>query len=511
MDRILTPKQMSEAEQASVKLGVPLGELMDNAGEALAKEILSVAQSKMLRQIVILTGNGNNGGDGLVCADFLAKSGVIPTVILMCGEPKTELSKAAFTRLDKSIKVTDKDSYEFNSIINNAEIIADCVFGTGFHGEIKSDLLPYFEIIKKSQAYKIACDCPSGVNCLNGQISNGTLKCHKTITFYCSKTGLHFHPAKDFCGEITVASIGIPKGCDKGLTFSIGEVKKTEIKKLLPIRKRNSHKGTYGKLMLICGCEQYMGAAALCAKAALRSGVGIVNLLTPKVIAQSLVSAMPECTFTSLKTDENGFSTAENIPMIIERSKDCSAIVIGCGLGVTDGTKTLVYDVIKNAKCPIIIDADGINCLSEHIDVLEEKQAEVILTPHPAELARLCGVSTNEVLSDRIKYALLLAQKYNITIHAKGTQTITTMADGSCFITDFGNTALAKGGSGDLLAGLIGSFMAQGVCSKNACLLASCLMGSTAERLAESQSERGIIASDIISCIPQELKSWESE
>lgn len=511
MDRIVTPKQMAEAEQASVKLGVSLEELMGNAGEALAKEILSLAHSKMLDKVVILSGNGNNGGDGFVCAEFLAEAGVISTVILMCGKPKTELSKAAFERLDKKINVIDKSSCEFNDIINRADIIADCVFGTGFHGEIKSELLPYFDDIQKAQAYKIACDCPSGINCLNGQISAGTVKCHKTITFHCSKTGLQFHPAKDYCGEIAVSSIGIPNGWDNDLDFSINQVGRPEIKKLLPLRNRNSHKGTYGKLMVICGCEQYMGAAALCAKSALRSGVGIVNLCTPTTVAQSLVSAMPECTFTALKADENGFSTAENVSMIIERSKDCSAIVIGCGLGVTKGTKTLVYEVIKKAKCPIIVDADGINCLSEHIDILEEKQAEVILTPHPAELARLCGISTDEVLSERIKYALTLAKKYKVTVHAKGTQTITAGADGNCFITDFGNTALSKGGSGDMLCGLIGSFRAQGVLSESACLLASCLLGSTAERLAEDQSERGIIASDIISCIPQELKSWETE
>lgn len=511
MERILTPKQMSEAEQSSVKLGVSLEKLMENAGEAFGREILLTAQENMLRNIIILAGNGNNGGDGFVCANFLAESGVIPTVILMCGKPKTELSANSFNKLHKSIKVTDKSSDDFDSILSNAEIIADCVFGTGFHGEIKSDILPYFKAIEKSNAYKIACDCPSGVNCLNGKISDGTLRCEKTVTFHCLKTGLNLHPAKDFCGKITVASIGIPDGWEKNLSFFINKAEKQEIQKLLPHRERNSHKGKYGKLMLICGCEQYMGAAAICTKAALRSGIGIVDLCTPKAAVQSLVSAMPECTFTALQADENGFITADNTALLIERSEGCSAIVIGCGLGVTEDTKALVHEIIKNALCPVIIDADGINCLSEHIDVLEEKQTEIILTPHPAELSRLCGVTVDEILSDRIGYALKLASKYDITVHAKGTQTITAASDGHCFITDFGNTALSKGGSGDMLAGLIGSFIAQGVSSVDSCLLASCLMGCTAERLAENQSERGIIASDIISAFPLELKSWETK
>lgn len=154
MERILTPKQMGEAEQSSVRLGVSLEKLMNNAGEVLGREILLSAQENMLRNIIILAGNGNNGGDGFVCANFLAEAGVIPTVILMCGEPKTELAVNAFNKLHKSIKVIDKSSDDFKSILSNAEIIADCVFGTGFHGEIKSDILPYFKAIEEPMHIK---------------------------------------------------------------------------------------------------------------------------------------------------------------------------------------------------------------------------------------------------------------------------------------------------------------------------------------------------------------------
>ena len=465
----------------------------------------------MLRKFVFLVGSGNNGGDGFVAADFLAKSGVTPTVVLMCGEPETELAKAAFKKLDSDIKVIDCGSDEFHDIIDNAEIIADCVFGTGFHGEIAPALLKSFEYIGKSLAYKIACDCPSGVNCHNGQVSAGTLNCVKTVTFHCLKAGLLFHPARDFCGEITVRTIGIPDGWDDGITPVIEDKLKAEITPLLPKRCRNSHKGTFGKLILICGSEKYMGAAGICGKSALKSGVGIVNLCTPKSVAEALVPFMPESTFTPLTADENGFITAVNTPYLKTLANGCSAIVIGCGLGVTDDTKAVVFDVIKNAKCVIIIDADGINCLSEHIDVLEEKQAEIILTPHPAELARLCGVSVDEVLSDRLGYASSLAKKYGVTVHAKGVQTITATANGNAFITDFGNSALAKGGSGDLLAGLIGSFSAQGVSPVDACILADCLMGTAAEKLSNGLSVRSILAGDIIENLPYELWLWENE
>lgn len=511
MTTILTPKQMAEAEQASIKLGVSLGELMDNAGQAFGRELLSFALQENLRNIVILVGNGNNGGDGLVCANFLTESGIIPTVVLMCGKPKTELSVNAFESLHKSITVINEDSCNFTDVISNADIIADCIFGTGFHGEIKADLLEHFNVIGNSDAYKIACDCPSGVNCLNGQVADGTFRCIKTITFHRSKTGLHFHPAKDYCGDVIVKNIGIPDGWDKNMDTRIYLKPKHEIVPLLPHRSRNSHKGTFGRLMLICGSESYMGAAMISTKSSLKSGVGIAQLCTPTPVAHSLVSAMPECVFTLLAYDEQGFITADNASMLCDITKKCSAAVIGCGLGVTDGTKAVVYELIRNSQIPLIIDADGINCLSTHIDILEEKQAEIILTPHPAELARLCGVSTAEILENRLGYAVMLAKKYGVTIVSKATQTITALSDGTTFVTDFGNTALAKGGSGDMLAGLIGSFISQGVATQKACLLACCLMGCTAERLSAQYSERSILASDIISHFSQELKDWENK
>ena len=509
MTDILTPKQMGEAEQASVRLGVSLSELMDNAGNALGREVLNFAKKHMLKKIVILIGNGNNGGDGSVCANFLAEAGIVPTIMKMCGEPKTELSKSVVEKLHHTRKVISCEDECFEDVINNAEIIVDCVFGTGFHGEIREKNLRFFEKIGKSCAYKIGCDIPSGVNSDNGYVSKGTIKCTKTVTFHRAKIGMFLSPAKDFCGEILIKDIGIPKGWEAYVSGNVLKPDFDEIKSNLPKRDRNSHKGTYGKLMLVCGCENYMGAALISSLSALRSGIGIANLCTPKSVAKSLVCAIPECVLTGLKSDENGYISAENIQRLIEISKGSSAIVLGCGLGVCDGTKQVVSELIKNAECPIILDADGINCLCEHIDILKEKQGEIILTPHPAELSRLCKISLKECVENRLEYAKSLAEKYGVTVHAKGTQTITATADGLCYITDFGNTALAKGGSGDMLAGLIGSFVAQGEKSEKACLLASCLMGKTAEILAEEKSERGILARDIINAFPKVLKEWE--
>ncbi len=505
---ILTPQQMGCAEQASVKLGTSLSELMDNAGARLYKEIYRSALSLSAKNVLLLIGKGNNGGDGLVAANLLFDAGFKVIIYLPCGFPATDLSSAAYDKLNKTIPVICEDIEKLKDAVNMSQIIVDCVFGTGFHGDLRESIMPVFELIEKAKAYKIACDVPSGVNSLDGYASKGTVHYNKTVTFHRAKIGMFLSPAKDFCGNIYVCDISIPEGWENDIDISVEKPDLDCIRKLLPARNRNSHKGTYGKLMLVCGCENYMGAPLISAKAALHSGVGITNLCTPKSVASALVSAAPECVFTGLLADNEGYIAAVNANKLVEMSKSSQAMVIGCGLGVSENTKALVSQLIKSSECPVILDADGINCICENIDILSKRKSEIILTPHPAELARLCSCSVDEILQDRLKYANALARKYGVTVHAKGTQTF-TVTENSCFITDFGNTALAKGGSGDMLAGLIGSFRAQGLSGVNACILSSAVMGSSAEYLSKNNSERSILASDIISAFSKLFKEWE--
>ncbi len=508
MHEILTPAQMKEAEQASVRLGKGLDLLMDTAGEKLAQRIAAISHRLMKKSVVILAGNGNNGGDGFKAAGYLAAQGIYPAVVLCCGEPKTELSKAAFESMPMRIDVWDISDERIGGIISGAGIIADCVFGTGFHGELSENLRRLFGRINELSTFKIACDIPSGVNSLNGQASGGTFKADETVTFHRKKTGMFFSPAKEYCGKIITADIGIPDGWEEGLTLDISAVTPFEAAELLPARSDNSHKGTYGKCMLLCGSDRYPGAAIMSAMSAMRSGVGIVNLCTPQSVVMPAVTRIPEITFTALKTDDNGFVSADNLPKILDALSDADAIVVGCGLGKTEDTQRILFELVRKAKCPLIIDADGINCLSGHIDVLKEKQTEIILTPHIGELARLRGVGIKEILSDVIGYAGEIAEKYGVVVHAKNAQTA-TLYDGRCLITDFGCSALAKGGSGDMLAGLIGSLCAQGVAPGDACILADYIMGSSARLLCETNSPRGVLAEDIISCFPKML--WQVE
>ncbi|MBR6044826.1 MAG: NAD(P)H-hydrate dehydratase [Ruminococcus sp.] len=507
---ILTPPQMRTAELAATAHGVSLAKLMDNAGEALGRRVLSAAQRLMKRNILVICGTGNNGGDGFVAADFLLRTAASVTVIL-CGPAKSELAKAALARIEGRCEILRLSMLDDDfSVVDSAEIIVDCVFGIGFHGELPEDVQRLFLRCSLSSAYRIACDAPSGINCMSGRTSPNAFEAHETMTFHRPKLGMLMSPAKEHCGEITVADIGIGDYVEEYAKVTLMKADRSFVQSLLPYRIEDSHKGLFGRVVLVCGSSAYPGAAMIATHSALRSGVGIVNLCTHREVIISAVARMPECTFTPVSCDENGFMTDDAVETILRATERADACVIGCGLGKTARTEKLVCELVRRARCPLIIDADGINCLSAHIDVLKEKQTEIILTPHPAELARLCGTDTPSVTQDLFGHACEIAEQYSVTVHAKSTQTLTVKGK-TCYITDFGCSALAKGGSGDMLAGLIGGFMAQGVASDRACVLADYVMGRSARALCDTLSARGILASDIIGRFPATLYELEND
>lgn len=505
MDRILTVEQMTFCEHESEKYGVSLAQLMENAAAQLAAVIEENACKTS--KIVLLIGKGNNGGDGLVAANILLSHGFKPVMVLCCGEPDTDLSSAAFAKLDKGVQVLTGENALSN--IEGADVLVDCIFGTGFHGSLRENILPVFKACEKCSGMKIACDLPSGVNARNGQADKLSFKAALTVTFHRGKLGLYLQPAVDFCGEILVKDIGINKRCEDTIFPVITPFDVTKARAALPARPSDGHKGTFGKVVSVCGSESYIGAAGLSAMAAMRTGVGLFELCSAKSVVQSLSGNMFECTYSAMKTDEDGFMVSENADKILEKCEKAKCLLVGCGLGHTAETEKLVAELIENAEIPIVLDADGINSLCPNIDVLLKKKNTVILTPHPAELARLCGVTVGEVMSDRLGFACKLAKKYDVTVLAKSADTFAVSGERVYLCTE-GTTALAKGGSGDMLAGIVSSYCAQGCEAIDAAALGSYTLGSAAALAGYKHSERGVIARDIIDALPRFLYELES-
>lgn len=497
---ILTPKQMTEAEKYAVEQGISLWELMQNAGAGLAEAVKNYAYSNMKKNVLILCGKGNNGGDGFVCAKLLSESGMDVTVFNICGEPKSDLGTKAFKQLNEKISVI-YDSALLENEIEKADIIIDAVFGTGFKGELTESVKEIFRLVNNSGAYKIACDIPSGINCLNGDVSEETVLFDETVTFHALKIGCMFKKAAKHCGKITVTDIKIPQNEEKYCDYFISEATSDFPAQILPERDPSGHKGTFGKLLCVCGSSQYKGAAALSVGAALRSGVGMVELFCEKEISNSLFSTLPEAIYTEIDKAKPEIAAEK----ILEKSQKASAILIGCGLSSCENSRILVEKIIEESRIPVILDADGINSISSNINVLLNAKAAVILTPHPGELARICGVSTKEISNDRLGFAVKAAKELGVVIMAKGAGTFVT--DGKKVIfANCGNTALSKGGSGDILAGITGGFIAQGADFTDSCAAASIVLGKAAEFLAEGASQRCIIGSDILSALPYVFK-----
>lgn len=507
MPRILTAEQMGYAEKNSENYGVSLSELMDNAALSLCREITKIAYKQNLKNILILAGSGNNGGDGLVCANMLICNSLNVRIILVQGNPKSTLAKSAMSKLDKRAEIIPFSGAAAQT--EWADIIVDAIFGTGFHGNLPDEVKLLFSAVRKSKSVKIACDLPSGVNAKNGFVSDGTVKCDFTVCFHALKLGLLLSPAKEFCGEIITRDIGIPNQAEP-TDFEIVKLDKELVKSLLPPRPDNAHKGTFGKLLCVCGCSDYRGAAAISTMSALRTGVGLVNLCSVKDVISSLSSSIFEATYTSLNSDENGFISCDNADKIIELSKSTNALLIGCGLGKNAHTISLVKEIIENTEIPVIIDADGINCLCENINVLKNTKAKIILTPHPAEFSRLLGISVSEFLENRFDLVKKFSDEYNVTVLSKSTQSIAVSPEcKNVYLSDAGNSSLSKGGSGDLLAGMTASFVAQGVEPVSACAIGQFVLGCSAEYLSQSMSKRSVIARDIIDVLPFVLKEIE--
>lgn len=502
MQTILTTEQMKNCEQRSAECGTSLAQLMDNAGEALARAVLERCMRNDLHSCTILAGKGNNGGDGFVAANHLSFAGVKVKILLCCGQPCTELAAVAFEKLDKSVAVMT----DLQAALDGCDVIIDCVFGTGFKGELRSEQAKIFSAANETSALRIACDIPSGCDASNGKADPCAFKADLTVTFHAKKLGLLLSPAKYSCGEILTADIAIPEKARQS-DFPITVCDAHFVKGSLPYRTPYGHKGTFGKLVAVCGSDTYIGAAGLSALGALRTGVGLCELCTTDRVISSLSGSLLECIYTRLESD-GGSAAHTNADMLIEKSKSASCLLIGCGIGHTAETEKLIAQIVKRSHCPVVIDADGINSLAVNIDVLQKKKSDVILTPHPKELSRLCRCELSQVIDDPLGCAQQIADKYGVTVVAKSSETIVVTRDG-CVLVDAGNTALSKGGSGDILAGMTASLIAQGCDIKAACAAASFILGTSARTLCKDASPRGILPTDILREIPHTLKVIE--
>lgn len=504
----VTNEQMKAAEAAADSKGISYMKMMRNAGEACFERITRFLGGVEGKDIVILAGRGNNGGDGIVIANLLTEARASAILVFVQDLPRSDCARECYSLYEKVVKSTlyvhRKDAVM--RLISNCDAVIDCVFGTGFHGALEENMKELFGFADKNcPGIKISVDVPSGIDSDTGEIAEGAFRPDFTIVLGAMKRGLYSHPAYESCGRISLADIGIPADCYGGFEAVLTD---NVVNRFLPERKRVSHKGTYGRLLNISGSAFYTGAALLSTNGALRTGVGLCTLATPTRVINAVAPAIPEATYLPLEQDYDGFIADKSIDAVKMElmNRKYTAVLLGCGLGDRKTTAELTGFVIKNADCPVIIDADGLNSVSKNINVLKERKKGIIVTPHPAEFARMTGKTAEEIQRDRIGYAKAFAREYGCVTVLKGVNTVIAAPTGETFINTTGNPGLAKGGSGDVLAGMTASLAAQGTPLLYAAVLAVYLHGLAADTLAGRMGLAGILPRDIPEILPEILK-----
>ncbi len=498
--RVVTAGAMKQIEEASLNFDMTYQRLMENAGSAAAAFIRRTFQLNGLN-CMIFCGSGNNGGDGFVAARKLIENGANVLVVLVGGSPRSEEARSMYEKIElMGMPVLSlEENYErVMDILEKADIVVDAIYGTGFRGELDTWTQKACEAVNNAIAAVIALDIPTGLECDTAKAAEGAVKADFTVVFDTLKPVHILQAGKEHCGIIELVAIGIPDEAREGIQGLFGEIKTDAVLKSLPPRDPTSHKGKHGRLLVVAGCSRYRGAAALSTLAALRSGVGYVTLASTKSVCDSVAAKLYEPIYVELpESDVNGIAAENSMPLLRESMREATAILFGCGLGLGPNTEKLLEYFIKNARCPLIIDADGINAVAANINVLSETTVPIILTPHIGEMSRLCGVSAEQIAADTSGVALQFATKHNVYVVLKGHETVVASPESTYLENHTGNAGLAKAGSGDVLAGIVSAFTAQGLAPMDAATAAVHLHGLAADEACAELSKYAMLPSDL--------------
>lgn len=500
---ILTAQQTREAEAAAFQKYFTEAQLMERAGtqcfRAMQKKYGKALENA---SVAVVCGNGKNAGDGFVMARLLHACGCNVTVILADKAPTIEEPLQYFQAMGDGVRVVQLETVDFI----DADFVVDCLFGIGFHGEARPPFDRAFQLVNDSRGKVVAVDIPSGVNANDGSVGSICVQADFTIAISTLKYGHILPPGNDFCGDVRVVDIGIPQDCYTD-EYAFSSTSR-DIRRLFRPRPKNSNKGTFGHQLNICSCYNMTGAGILCARGALRCGVGLLKCAFPKSCYSVYATNLPEALLLPLSENEQKTLSIGSINAIEQTLDWANSIVLGCGLDVNEDTQVIVSTVMKDAKCPVILDADGINILSSRIDLLEHISTPFVLTPHPGEMARLAGISIEQVQADRVGVAKRVARQTGAVVVLKGANTVVT--DGErVYINMTGNPGMAKAGMGDLLAGMIGAFAAQKMDLFAAAQAGVYIHGLCGDITARELSQRGMTVSDMAELLGALMSEFE--
>jgi len=501
--RVLNSAQMREADRLTIEeIGIPSLVLMENAGREVVAAMEATYGDLRGRRIGVLCGRGNNGGDGFVVARTLKQRGAEVTVLLMGrnadvkGDARVNLD--ILGRLGVTVvEVVDSRAWEQHaSALRECTLIVDALFGTGLRAPVGGVMQRVIADVNAWDAPVVSIDLPSGLSADSADPIGDAIEANLTVTFAAPKLPLVLPPGETRAGEVVVADIGIPSSVIDAVDGPwIELLTRDRLRHLLAPRAPESHKGDYGHVLVVAGSVGKTGAAHLAALGALRTGAGLVTVATP-ADCQPIVAAMaPEYMTAPLAEGDEGLEP-ESVEQVLELARD--VIAIGPGLGQAAATRDFVVRLVDRASLPLVIDADGLNAFRGEPSRLAGREGrDVIITPHPGEMARLIGVSTDHVQANRLEVARGFATSHHVYVILKGHRTIVATPGGRIFINPTGNPGMATGGTGDVLTGMTAALLAQLLDAEAACRLAVYLHGLAGDLAAADEGETAMTATDL--------------
>lgn len=514
--KLVTAQEMKTLEKAAMEqYAIPGLLLMENAAKAVADVALAVFEELAGERAVVICGKGNNGGDGFGVARWLMSYGVMVKVFLAGASPE-KIGGDAAKEMDMFRKAggkiyrieSDADFDYAEAACCRSDLVIDALLGTGFHGELQGTEFRICGIIQKSGKVVLSVDVPSGVDATKGIAAEGAVKADVTVILGLIKIGLLLYPARDYVGRIVLADIGIPEKlffeCDSSKYLLTADI----VRDLLPIRLDNAHKGDAGRVTIAAGSTGFTGAAALCAAGAVKAGAGLVSLLTPVAYREVLSIKLTEVMVHGLPELMPGVVGSNASAEMLRWAEKADVMAIGPGLGVSETTTDAVLDFLQKTKTPVVIDADALTASNGHLDILPAMSADKVLTPHSGEMARLLKKTVEEIDEDRLNIVARYAAKWQAVVVLKGMPTVIGCPDGNVYLNITGCSAMATGGSGDVLTGIIAGFAAQGISLQEAALCGVYLHGLAGKIAADGTV--GLAAGEIAAALPAARKALES-
>ncbi len=527
--KICTVEQMKHFEKNAVSHGLSIPQMMENAGNGIADNIIEYCgEEKSCRVIIGFVGPGNNGGDVLIALKQLVIKGY--KTVAFCYSRETEKDEQLRGYIDSGGTALPAEKAVFKKLLDGTDhnkiLILDGFLGTGFHLPIKDDLKGFLNFVKNKILEKnieiIAIDCPSGVDCTSGEMDDATLKADITLCMAAVKEGLLKFPGFENTGTFRIVDIGLDAvipGWAKELSTVIS---KEQVNRILPIRSNNSHKGTFGKILCVGSSINYCGAILLSAKAAYRSGAGLVTLGVTEPVYSIIAGQLPEATWVLLPGDM-GDITEDAVKILLNEFEKSDAVLLGPGLGINNKTERFILKLISSFQHrevkkigfiaqesktdskmqvnqpPFIIDADALKCLAKIPEWWKFLSSAVVITPHPGEMSILTGIPINEIQSNREEISQKFAKEWNKTIVLKGAMTVIADPKKGTSVLPIATSSLAHAGTGDVLSGMIAGYVGLGMTGYEASTLACYLHAHAGLRAAiELGSEGTVMASDII-------------